>query len=72
MEDYSNVIKENLLFLRKQHHCTQEEICHSINMSEPHYRQLEHGKGNPTIGTLNRIADYYGIYVGELLNKKED
>nr|DAW23801.1 MAG TPA: helix-turn-helix domain protein [Caudoviricetes sp.] len=71
MEDYNNTIKQNLLMLRKQHHCTQEELCNTINMSQPHYRKLEHGEGNPTIGTLSRIAEYYGIYVGELLSKND-
>lgn len=49
---------------------TQEEFAEHRGISTRALKALELGQGNPTISTLNRIAEFYGLEVGFVPIKK--
>lgn len=49
-------IGRNIRRLRKEKGITQEELALDLNMSIPNLRRIEHGEGNPTLKTLEKIA----------------
>lgn len=65
--DTKKVLGENMVKLRKTMGFSQEEFANEIGMSPYYYRCIEHGKANPTIDRLQKIADGLGIEVAELL-----
>ncbi len=50
----------NFEILRKQKRLSQESIANEIGTSVSHYRGIEHGKGNPTIHTIQKISEQLG------------
>jgi DNA-binding XRE family transcriptional regulator len=43
---------------------TQPQFARHRGISVQALRQIESGKGNPTVATLNAIADVFGLQVG--------
>jgi len=50
-------IGQNIVLLRRQRGVTQEDLALSAGMSPSYLRRIEHGKANPSVRTLCRIAD---------------
>jgi len=50
-------IGETIIFLRKQRGFTQEQLALECGISVSYLRLIEHGKANPTINELWRIAE---------------
>jgi len=50
-------IGQNIISLRKQKKITQEALALEAKMSPSYLRSIEHGKANPSLDTLNRIAE---------------
>lgn len=63
----AEIISDNLKQLRKKAKYSQEYIANEVFMSCSNYRDIEHGVGNPTSKTLDRLADLYGIPTWQLL-----
>lgn len=72
MDDYKQVIGRNLEAMRKEHRYSQEYLSAEAEISLSNYRDIEHGKGNPTIETLGKIANTYGVYIGVFFERPED
>ena len=49
-------IAHNIVALRRKKGFTQEELALNSNTSISHLRSIEHGRANPSIGLLCRIA----------------
>ena len=60
----------NLRYLRTSRRLTQAEMSADIDIDMKAYAKYEEGRSEPTIDTLIRISEYYGITVDELVKKK--
>lgn len=67
MEDYNDIIAENLIKLRKAQGLTQQDFAKVFNYSDKTISKWELGYSSPNIGTLKQIADYYGVTVDYFL-----
>lgn len=60
-------IGRNIIRLRKSRGMTQESFALECGISSSYLRMIEHGKANPTINELVRIARILGVRVEALL-----
>ena len=61
----------NLRYLRTSRRLTQSEMSADIDIDMKAYAKYEEGRSEPTIDTLIRISEYYGITVDELVKKNK-
>jgi len=52
---------------RKAKGMSQKEVAYACNMEEQNYRRIEKSQTNPTLKSLCRIAEVFGIEVSDLL-----
>lgn len=57
--------------LRIREEMTQKEVAKESGLTAPFLSKLERGEGNPTLNTLEKIADALSISVSELLAQAE-
>ncbi len=62
----------NFETLRKQKRLSQESIANEIGISVSRYRDIEHGKGNPTIHTIQKISEQLGAPPEKLFENSDD
>ena len=55
------MIQERLHLLRNEAHKTQQDIADALNISRVAYSYYESGIRTPSLDTLSRLADYYGV-----------
>jgi transcriptional regulator with XRE-family HTH domain len=60
-------LHERLRFLRKQAHLTLKDVADRSDISFTFLSDIECGRTMPSLYTLERIADVYGLAVGEAL-----
>lgn len=63
---------EKLNFYRKKSGFTQQQVADKANISRSHYASLESDKYNPSIDTLNSIANILNIDIAVLFNKNKN
>lgn len=61
---------EGVKQIRKLSKLTQPEFAKHRGISLGALRQIESGKGNPQVETLNKIGEVFGLEVGFVLKKK--
>lgn len=66
------IIGENTQKLRRKNSYSQESFSNEINISLSHYRDIEHGKGNPTLFTIRKICARFNLTLPELLCKADE
>lgn len=69
MDNISKVIANNLIFLRRTHDLTQQDLASKINYSDNAVSRWERGEATPNVETLAAIAEYFGITVADLLDE---
>ena len=57
------IVRENLVKLRKEHKLTQMELAEKIGYSDKAISRWETGEVNPDIETLDTLADLYGVHI---------
>jgi len=60
-------VGENIVRLRQLKGWTQEDLAHYADLTVSSVSKIERGKSNPTLRTLDRIADALGVETDELL-----
>lgn len=58
--------------LRKNQKQTQEQIAKMLNVAESTYRGYENNTSEPTIATLCKLADYYGVSLDYLCDHRSN
>ncbi|TAH57047.1 MAG: XRE family transcriptional regulator, partial [Bacillota bacterium] len=58
-----------LIFLRRKHNLTQQELAEKINYSDNAISRWERGEATPSVETLALIADYFAVNVADLLDE---
>ena len=56
--------------LRKKNNKTQHEIAEFLNTTQTTYSKYELGVHEPSIDTLCKLADYYGVSIDYLLGRE--
>ena len=64
------LIGHNLKESRTTHGYTQERLANELNTSASHLRSLEKGRGNPTVKTLECLADTLGVPLLQFFNEE--
>lgn len=65
------LIGHNLKELRVIKGYTQEGLANELNTSASHLRSLEKGRGNPTVKTLECLADTLGVPLLQFFSEEE-
>jgi len=53
--------REQFKKLRTQYSLTQRQVSIDLGITEPHFRNLESGRGNPDAKLLFKMANYFGV-----------
>lgn len=59
---------ERVRSLRKQHNWTLEQLANLCGVSRSMLSQIERGSANPTLGVAFRIAQAFGLSLGDLVD----
>lgn len=60
-------IKDNIKRIRTEHNLSQEELSKIAGVSDKTVSSWENGTRTPRMGPLQRIADYFGIKIGDII-----
>lgn len=77
-EFYANVasgalsIGEAVVTMRKISRLTQPEFAKHRGISVQALRQIESATANPTVETLNKVAEIFGLEVGLVVKRRRD
>lgn len=64
-----NMLKDNLVILRKLNGCSQEKVAEKIGISRQAYGKWESGETTPDIEKCTLLADFYGITLDSLIKE---
>lgn len=67
MKNSSIKLGENIKRIREQKKMSQGDICRALGFDRAQMSNIEAGKGNPTLSTIEKIAQALGIPNDELL-----
>ena len=59
-----------LIKLRKDKNLTQEQVANYLNMSQSTYQHYENLRAEPSIETLCKLADFYGVSLDYLVGRQ--
>jgi DNA-binding XRE family transcriptional regulator len=65
-------IGEAVVTMRKISRLTQPEFAKHRGISVQALRQIEGATANPTVETLNKVADIFGLEVGLIVKRRRD
>lgn len=69
MKQISEIIAENLISLRKKHGLTQNDLAEKLKYSDNTISRWEHAEITPSVETLEKIAEIYGVPIESLLKE---
>lgn len=72
LRDGSLSLPEAVKRLRRLSKLTQPEFAAHRGISVQALRQIESGRGNPTIETLNKIVEVFGLQVGFVPRRRSE
>ena len=58
---------KNIRRIRIERSLSQGDICRAVELDRAQMSNIESGKGNPTLATIEKIAKALGVASGELL-----
>jgi transcriptional regulator with XRE-family HTH domain len=61
-------LAENMKRLRRERGWSQEELADRVGRHRTFISQIERATKSPTLDTLERIADAFGVKIGELVD----
>lgn len=61
-------LAKKIVKLRRNLGVTKEKFAYENGISKGNYTDIENGKGNPTLDTLEKIAKGFGISLKELFD----
>jgi len=64
-----SLVSNNIKYLRKQMHLTQEQLAEKIGIKRSLLGAYEEGRADPRLNNLQRMADIYGVTVDMLIGR---
>ena len=68
----SEIFAQRITELRREKHMTQAEVAEKIGMKRAVVAYYESSAKNPTVNTVHKFADFFGVSVNELLENRSD
>lgn len=68
--DINSLTASKIKELRLNIDKSQDELAQELKLSSSAYRRLENGSVDINLKTLEKLADFYQISVGEIINQK--
>ncbi len=66
--DAKTKVRRNIVKFRQEKAWTQEKLAFESDVSKAGLCDIESGKSNPTILTLEKLANALGVTLGKLVN----
>lgn len=66
-ETVSKKLGENMRRIREEKKMSQGDICRILDFDRSHVSNIENGKQNPTLDTIEKIAKALNVSIKELL-----
>lgn len=63
---------ERLVYLRKKHNLTQQDVYTAIKMSSSSYQRCENDRGTPSYKTLLTLADFFKVSIDYLVGRTDN
>lgn len=67
MAEISSKLGQNLKRIRTKKKMSQGDIARSLDVHRAYVSGIENGKRNPTLATIQKLADALGVSANELL-----
>ena len=67
MSESAKKLAENMRKIRARKKMSQGDICRALGVDRAYISTIESGKQNPTLATIEKIAQALGVSVDELL-----
>ncbi|MDP3988681.1 MAG: helix-turn-helix transcriptional regulator [bacterium] len=67
MKTSSIKLGKNIKHIRERKKMSQGDICRALDLDRAQMSNIEAGKGNPTLATIEKIAQALGVASNELL-----
>jgi transcriptional regulator with XRE-family HTH domain len=67
MNKISKKLGQNLKKIRTQKGISQGDISRKLDMDRGYISRLENGMKNPTLSTIQKIADFLGVGIDDLI-----
>ena len=71
-KDTKKILADNIRLLRAVRRYSQEAVAEIVGVGQNQISELENEHANPSLDTLIRIADAFGVGVSDLFIKKID
>lgn len=65
------ILSENVRKLRSDRGLTQRQLADAVGILHPRISEIERKKGNPTLGTIEKLASFFGVSAGYLIDGKK-
>lgn len=67
IKTHSKKLGKNIKRIRERKKMSQGDICRALGFDRAQISNIEAGKGNPTLSTIEKIAQALGVASDELL-----
>lgn len=67
MNQFSQKLGDNIRKIRQRNKMSQGDLSRAMNVDMAYISYIESGKKNPTLSTLEKIAEALGVSVDKLL-----
>lgn len=67
MDTSSKKLGKNIKRIRLQNKMSQGDVCRTLSLDRAYVSNVEAGKSNPTLATIEKIAKALGVSSSELL-----
>lgn len=67
MAEISSILGQNLKRIRTKKKMSQGDIARTLDVHRAYISGIENGKRNPTLATIERLANVLGVSASELL-----
>lgn len=65
-------IKDNIKRLRESRDMTQDELAKALGVTRPAVTQWESGWSKPRMGTVEKIAEFFGVGISDVIESQQD
>ena len=67
MKTPTSKLGKNIKRIREEKNMTQGDICRAVGLDRAQMSNIEAGKGNPTLATIDKIAQALDVAIEDLI-----
>jgi transcriptional regulator with XRE-family HTH domain len=65
------ILAQNVKQMRTERGLTQKDLADAIGVDHPRISEIERKVGNPTLSTIEKLAGFFGVSAGFLIDGKK-